>query len=76
MKLAGKQDVHSESQLPKLMNLIWNRHRDSPLFQLNHFHGVTFFLRYRLQPTATEAANQRARKSIERAAHVQFDQIF
>jgi hypothetical protein len=26
--------------------------------------------------TATEAANQRARKSIERAAHVQFDQIF
>jgi hypothetical protein len=32
--------------------------------------GVTFFPRYR-----TEAANQRARKSI-RAAHVQFDQIF
>jgi hypothetical protein len=38
--------------------------------------SVTFFLRYRLQPRATEAANQRARKSIERAAHVQFDQIF
>jgi hypothetical protein len=26
--------------------------------------------------TDTEAANQRARKSIERAAHVQFNQIF
>jgi hypothetical protein len=26
--------------------------------------------------TATEAANQRAHKSIERAAYVQFDQIF
>jgi hypothetical protein len=38
--------------------------------------SVTFFLQYQLQPRATKAANQRARKSIKQAAYVQFNQIF